>query len=95
MRLNLSAKHEISIARLNAPNPLFRREKKFSKKKFATEPKNFSRTIQSQNRYKTAKKRLSNVGFYKEKRWYTIKMFIWNTLIQNELNVKLKIQFKI
>lgn len=56
MRLNLSAKREFSVARRNAPNPLSYREKKNSKKKFATEPPNFSRTIQSQNGCKIAKK---------------------------------------
>lgn len=56
MRLNLSAIREFSVARPIAPNPLSYREKKYSKKKIAIEPPNFSRTIQSQNGCKTAKK---------------------------------------
>lgn len=66
MRLNLSAKREFSVARPIAPNPLSYREKKFSKENFATEPKNSSRTIQSQNKYKTEK---MVADYWKLQRW--------------------------
>ena len=55
MRLNRSAKRENSVAHRSAPNPLSYREKNFLKK-IATEPIKYSRTIQSQNGCKIAKK---------------------------------------